>query len=150
MSASGTILGRILPGILGNRIGIFNLIIIYTALGGAVIFTMSKATETSGLIAFAAVYGPCGGVLQSLFPALVASYNDGVTASEYGLRLGFGFLVYGIGCLVGGPINGALLNPPSYDWEASIVFSGVMIWAGCVALIASRRILAVRKGSWRV
>ncbi len=80
-------------------------------------------------------------------------------------------LLYGLANLVGIPIAGALLNPPSYNWAAPIVFSGVRsellrrsrpylhfvncilqvtVLAGCVALVVSRQMLVAKKYTWKL
>ncbi|CAL1699313.1 unnamed protein product [Somion occarium] len=142
---SGTIFGRIVPGILADHYGILNVMLAYTIVGGGLIFLMSRADTVGGFLAFTLLYGPCGGVLPSLFPASVGCYTS--NRSEYGLRLGIGCVLYGIGSLIGGPINGALLRAPSYDWESAIIFSAVTVLGGSIALIASREILVKKKGT---
>ncbi|THU80147.1 MFS general substrate transporter [Dendrothele bispora CBS 962.96] len=146
--ASGTVFGRMLPGQLADRFGVLNVILPYTLTGGALIFAMFGASSTGGLVAFAIVYGPCGGAFNSLFAASLGSYANNV--SEFGLRLGLSGVVFGIGYLVGSPITGALLSPPQYDWTASIIFSGVTVLVGCAIILVSRQMLVRKKGTQHV
>ncbi|EIN09537.1 MFS general substrate transporter [Punctularia strigosozonata HHB-11173 SS5] len=146
--ASGTLFGRMLPGILADKFGVLNVMLPYTIVGGGLIFAMFGATNTAGLVVFAVLYGPCGGAFNSLFAASIGSYMYDI--SEFGLRLGLCGGIFGIGYLIGSPITGALLQPPKYTWKPAIIFSGVTVLAGCAIILVSRQMLVRRKGSQKV
>jgi len=84
-----------LPGQLADRFGVLNgkfskvlshitiidrietVILPYTITGGALIFAMFGASSTGGLVAFAIVYGPCGGACECHYHlGLLGRYSE--------------------------------------------------------------------------
>jgi MFS family permease len=61
-----SLLGRILPSILADRYGVFNMITIATFFSGIGCCCMTSATTMAGLIAIAAAYGLASGAIISL------------------------------------------------------------------------------------
>ena len=59
MYASATVFGRILPGILADRVGPLTVLVVYTFIGGGIIFAMLGAHNGAGVVIFAVIYGPC-------------------------------------------------------------------------------------------
>ena len=65
------------------------------------------------------------------------------------LRIGMGYCISAFALLTGTPIDGALLGRDNV-WYKPIVFSGVVILAGCATQVVARALFARRKGTWRV
>ncbi|KAM0347549.1 hypothetical protein ACHAP4_011312 [Fusarium culmorum] len=138
--------GRLLPAYLGDRIGVFNVMIPLTLLGG--IFTLTvwlTAHSTALVIAYAALYGFTSGCTLSIVPAMVASFSD---VRSIGTRNGSLYGVAAFGVLVGSPIAGAVVGDQGGDFSGLIIFCGVSILLGGAFAIVSRQFLVGFK--WRV
>ena len=61
-----SLIGRILPGILADRYGAFNMISLATLFSGIVCCCMTSATTVAGLVAISAAYGLASGAILSL------------------------------------------------------------------------------------
>jgi len=144
---AASIIGRTIPNATADRIGSFNTIIPVTVIIGALVFVMFAATTPGGLIVFAIIYGIFSGAFISLLPPMLASFSR--SPDEMGLRIGFGYCFSALAMLTGTPIDGALLGPEDH-WAKPIIFSGVVMLAGAVFMIAARRGLVARKGTWKV
>lgn len=57
-----SLFGRILPGMVADRYGKFNLIIAMVTLSGIIALCWTKATSVAGLVIFSLAYGFCSGV----------------------------------------------------------------------------------------
>ncbi|ESK86380.1 MFS general substrate transporter [Moniliophthora roreri MCA 2997] len=144
MNAS-SIPGRIIPNVMGQRFGVFNVLVFCTFACGVLIFALFGIENSiAALVIFAILYGFfSGGFLALLSPAVALLAKD---PSEIGIRIGLAYFITSAGLLTGTPIDGALLGH-TFPWWRPIVFSAVMILAGLVLIIASRCIYANRRGS---
>ncbi|KAF4446989.1 hypothetical protein F53441_9460 [Fusarium austroafricanum] len=132
--------GRLIPAYIGDKIGVFNVMIPVTALGG--IFTLTvwlTAHSTAGVIVFAVLYGFTSGCTLSIIPAMVASFSD---VRSIGTRNGALYGVSAIGVLVGSPIAGAIVADQGGHFSGLIIFCGVSILVGMVFSAMSRYALA--------
>ncbi|CAE6445291.1 unnamed protein product [Rhizoctonia solani] len=73
-----------------------------------------------------------------MFISLANGFN------EIGIRMGLAFAIIGFAALIGTPIAGALLGP-ELTWWRPIVFSGIIVLAGCTMLTIARGLQARRK-----
>lgn len=132
--------GRLLPAYLGDRIGVFNVMIPLTVLGG--IFTLTvwlTATTTTSVIVYAVLYGFTSGCTLSIIPAMVASFSD---VRSIGTRNGSLYGVAAFGALVGSPIAGAIVGDQGGKFSGLIIFCGVSILVGAAFAALSRYSLA--------
>ncbi|CAJ0555014.1 Ff.00g135270.m01.CDS01 [Fusarium sp. VM40] len=139
VNASSTF-GRLLPAYLGDRIGVFNVMIPLTVLGG--IFTLTvwlTATTTTSVIVYAVLYGFTSGCTLSILPAMVASFSD---VRSIGTRSGSLYGVAAFGALVGSPIAGAIVGDQGGKFSGLIIFCGVSILVGAAFAALSRYSLA--------
>lgn len=67
----GSFFGRVLPGLVADRYGKFNLCIIMTAFSGIIALCWTTATSVAGLVIFSAAYGFASGVSFS-FPSYMS------------------------------------------------------------------------------
>ncbi|KAF5664981.1 monocarboxylate transporter [Fusarium heterosporum] len=144
VNASSTF-GRLLPAYLGDRIGVFNVMIPLTVLGG--IFTLTvwlTATSTASVIVYAVLYGFTSGCTLSIVPAMVASFSD---VRSIGTRNGSLYCVAAVGALIGSPVAGAIVGDQNGHFSGLIIFCGVSILLGAVFATMSRHSLA--GGKWR-
>ncbi|KAF4428238.1 monocarboxylate transporter 2 [Fusarium acutatum] len=136
--------GRLVPAYFGDRIGVFNVMIPLTLLGG--IFTLTvwlTAHSTASVVAYAALYGFASGCTLSIVPAMVASFSD---VRSIGTRNGALYGVAAIGVLIGSPVAGAIVSAEDGNFSGLIIFCGVTILAGAVFAIMSRQ--ALTGGQW--
>lgn len=142
-----SVIGRIVPNLIGDIWGSFNALIISTAACTILSICMLAAKNTAGILAICVFYGLFSGAYFSLISPLFASLANHV--SETGIRLGVGFTVVSFSCLAGTPIAGALLTPHLH-WARPIAFSGATLFAGLLFLIGARWMTARQRGTWRV
>jgi len=134
---AASLFGRILPNFIADLCGVLNVLIVCTALTGALTFVMLAATTVAGAVVFTLFYGFFSGAVISLATPAAASFSKSL--GEIGVRIGLGTLVAGIASLIGPPIAGALLQSQgSYHWYRPIVFAAVMILAGSVLQTMAR------------
>lgn len=126
---AGSVLGRIAPNALSDRIGVFNTIAPVTLLLGVTVLCMLAVRNEAGMIVEAIVTGFFSGVVVALPPVCFRVLTK--NPSMIGTRIGQGFAIGGIGLLIGGPSAGAILGKgDSLDWTGLWTYGGV---AGCVA-----------------
>lgn len=126
---AGSVLGRIAPNALSDRIGVFNTIAPVTLLLGVTVICMLGVRNEAGMIVEAIVTGFFSGVVVALPPVCFRMLTE--DKSKIGTRIGQGFAIGGLGLLIGGPTAGAILGKAEpLDWTGLWVYGGV---AGIVA-----------------
>ncbi|KAF6832750.1 monocarboxylate permease-like protein [Colletotrichum plurivorum] len=119
--------GRIVPGILGDRVGRINILIFAGLTTGISILSWTRATTTAGIVVFSACFGLTSGAIISggsvVFTLCPKSPKD------IGTYMGMGIALASVAVLVGPPSSGALLNRYHGFTEVSI-FGGVMVLVG--------------------
>ncbi|QRV93586.1 major facilitator superfamily transporter [Ceratobasidium sp. AG-Ba] len=136
---AASILGRTLPNFISDRIGVFNVMIPCSTIGGVLVFAMFGVKSSGALVVFAVLYDFFSGSFFSLMSPLIVSLADHM--HEVGPRLGFAFTVIGISTLIGTPISGALLSDD---------YSVILFLAGSGRLAATRAMRAWHKALFRV
>lgn len=139
---AGSIAGRIIPGLLADRMGSLNIIIPHAFVAAILAFAWLGIDNAAGLWVFSALYGYFSGAIVSLPPTIVAliSPNMGLI----GTRMGMSFTFAGFGLLIGNPIAGAILNVEEGKFKSAEVFAATMLIAGAVAFAFLRGLLWVR------
>jgi len=69
-----SLFGRLLPGMLTDRYGSFNIMILVTGASGLICCCWTKATSMAGIIALSAAYGFTSGV--SFFKSIPYDYSE--------------------------------------------------------------------------
>lgn len=69
MLNGASLFGRVIPGILADKYGRFNVCLVFTILAGIVALCWTKATSVAGLVVFSIAYGFSSGV-SIIFPSL--------------------------------------------------------------------------------
>ena len=140
---AGSVAGRFIPGLLADRIGRFNVIIITISLCIASIFGLWLPAGDSWamLVAFTVVFGFASGSNLGLIPVCLGQLCE---ARDYGRFLAMALMVASFGTLSSVPIGGALLgvNDGNGGWTALIVFSGGS-YAIALACYTAARVTAV-------
>ncbi|KAI0006526.1 major facilitator superfamily domain-containing protein [Xylariaceae sp. FL0662B] len=138
---AGQFFGMILPGLLADHLGRFNIIIsTITLCIMSILGLWLPAGDTSGLvIAFVVIFGFAGGSNLGLIPVCVGQLCD---ARDYGRYYGTAMMAASFGTLTSVPIGGALLGIGDNGWLGLMLFSGLsyVVALGCYISV---RILAV-------
>ena len=135
--------GRVLPGIIADKVGRFNTIIVLGYFTGIMVLALwLPAAANAPIIVFAALYGFGSGAFVSLAPALVAQISD---VREIGVRNGTMFAIISFAALCSNPVGGALISTHGGTYTGLQVFCGVMCLAGATGLLSARNVLSGRK-----
>ncbi|PFH63005.1 hypothetical protein XA68_10417 [Ophiocordyceps unilateralis] len=135
-----SIIGRILPGIVADKIGRFNVMIIISFLSA--IFCLAVWTpvnNTVGIIVFMVIFGFSSGGYIGLAPTLIAQISD---ITQIGTRVGTAFAIQSFGALTGSPIGGALVSAQGGRYLGLQLFCGFAMLIGCFIFVAARYIQA--------
>ncbi|KAJ2083212.1 hypothetical protein GGI09_007405 [Coemansia sp. S100] len=143
---AGSIAGRILVGLLADRIGPLNTLFISLFVSNLAILTIWLPFKSLGpLIAAALIFGFASGSVVSLVPV--------VTANLFGVQrlasiLGLLFFSYTLGSLVCSPVGGALLDKYGHgtNYTPLIIYDGAFFSAATLLLGVLR--MAVDTNLW--
>ncbi|KAK4937662.1 hypothetical protein LTR10_021735 [Elasticomyces elasticus] len=133
---AGSIFGRTLPGILGDKIGRFNVMIAFCTM--TCIFMLAiwiPAKSNAGQLVFAPLFGFSSGAAIGLTPALIAQISP---IREIGIRTGAVFAAGAIGALTGSPIGGALISRDNGGYLYMQLFGGCCCIVGVLFFLAAR------------
>ncbi|KAL1965469.1 hypothetical protein VTN77DRAFT_5725 [Rasamsonia byssochlamydoides] len=129
----GSFFGRILPGLVADRYGKFNLCIIMTVLSGIIALCWTTATSVAGLVVFSAAYGFASGGILSLQQSCAAQI---ATPATIGTSMGVVMAASSLSALAGTPVSRALAG--RYGYLALSIYSGVSLLAGASVLVLAR------------
>lgn len=138
---SGSVLGRILPNALSDRIGVFNTIVPFTISLGVTMLCLLGVHNAAGMVVEAVITGFFSGVAIGLPPVCFRVLTK--DNSMIGTRIGQGFAIAGLGLLAGGAGAGAILgNVDPLNWTGLWVYGGVTACASgliyaCVRFMTS-------------
>ncbi|CAL1703508.1 unnamed protein product [Somion occarium] len=144
---AGSILGRLIPNLLADRYGNLNVMIPICFVNGILVFAMFGVKSIAGAAVFSLLYGFTSGSFISLIPPLIGAFSPDI--NKIGIYMGVGFFITSWASLTGTPISGQLLGT-HFAWWKPIVFSGVVMLAGTVFVIAGRLLVVKERGTWRV
>lgn len=143
---AGSVVGRLLPSLLADKLGRFNIIIVTIALSSASVLGLWLPAGDSPrmLVAFAVIFGFASGSNLGLIAVCLGQLCE---PGEYGRFFGTAMTVASLGTLSSLPIAGALLGVGDREtgWTAAIVFSGAS-YAVALGCYMAARILAVGWG----
>ncbi|CAK7274151.1 hypothetical protein SEPCBS119000_006022 [Sporothrix epigloea] len=143
---AGSVVGRVLPGFLADKLGRFNIIISTIFLSSASIFCvwLPAGGNRATLMAFSVLFGFVSGSNLGLIAVCVGQLCE---PSHYGRYYSTAMMVASFGTLSSGPIGGALVGDGQTrsGWTALIIFSGASYAMALVCYITAR-IMAV---GWR-
>ncbi|GBE88131.1 major facilitator superfamily domain-containing protein [Sparassis latifolia] len=133
---AGSFFGRIIPGVLADKIGFVNVMALACTTAGMVLFCWLSVDSAPGLIGWAVFYGFTSGAFIALMPACIGRFTPDTT--KYGGRAGLLFGFVGFSALVGPPIAGALINQDHGSFQHMIIFSGVVCLVGAAFFWGAR------------
>ncbi|EPS92992.1 hypothetical protein FOMPIDRAFT_60020 [Fomitopsis schrenkii] len=132
---AASVIGRIIPNILADKVGAFTLVIPITVICAALMFAMLGITNVATMVVVAVIYGVFSGAYLALIVAAVVSLSR--SPEELGLRNGLTFTTNSFAALIGTPIAGALLTD-RYHWIRAIIFSAVCVLVGAAFFTVAR------------
>lgn len=133
---ASSIFGRILPGIVADRIGRFNVMIMTTAFSSIIVLALwLPSAANAPILIFCVLYGFSSGAFVSIGPSLIAQISP---IREIGTRNGTFFIFVAIGGLTGNPIGGALVSSDHGGFTYLQVFCGLAMTTGTAIYVASR------------
>jgi len=144
---AGGVVGRIVPNVLADFFGGYNVLIPVTLLTGVFVLALLGVTNAGGVIAVSLLYGAMNAGFISVVPALLAEISNNV--GEVGLRMGLWFSSACLAALFGQPISGALLTD-KYVWAHGTIFAGVCLLAGGVIMLVSRYLFIRKAGGSQI
>lgn len=133
---AASLFGRLLAGILSDRVGTYNVLMIACYL--AAIFCLAlwiPAANTAAVMAFTILFGMTSGAYIALSAALVVRISP---IREIGYRTGLVFFIGAFSGLTASPIAGAILQNQGGS------YTGMQIFSGATLLLGSTFILVVR------
>ncbi|CAG7920626.1 unnamed protein product [Penicillium olsonii] len=137
----GAIPGRFLPGLVADRIGRFNVMVLTSLICSLLTLALwlEAGNNRAAIICYAVLFGFWSGAAISLTPVCISQ----VCATEdYGKRTGTTFTIVSVGTLVGIPIAGAIQERDGGEYGGLIVFGGVLYLTATVAFVVARGICA--------
>ncbi|OQE26083.1 hypothetical protein PENFLA_c007G07930 [Penicillium flavigenum] len=137
----GAIPGRFLPGLVADRLGRFNVMVLTSLICSLLTLALwfKAGNNLAAIICYAVFFGFWSGAAISLTPVCISQ----VCATEdYGKRNGTTFTIVSIGTLVGIPIAGAIQERSGGEYGGVIIFGGVLYLSATVTFILARGICA--------
>ena len=131
---AASLFGRVIPGILADKLGRFNIYIIAAASSAILGFSWQAATTNAGVIVFAAVYGFCSGAIVSMASVCLTLVPK--DPKDIGTYLGMGLAGSASAALIGPPISGAILG--RYGFARVADFSGSVSAAGAFIILLAK------------
>ncbi|KAJ5105041.1 MFS transporter asaE [Penicillium alfredii] len=146
---AASIFGRTLPGVLADRIGRYNVMVIFGYFASILVLALWLPSRSNApAIVFSALYGFGSGAFVSLSPALIAQISD---LREVGARNGTCFSIMSLAALTGTPIGGALVSDVMHGSYTKLqVFCGVVMVAGASLFVLARVVVGGGKLATKV
>lgn len=142
MLNAGSIVGRVLPNSLADRVGSLNVVAACGLATAALVLGWFGVRDPAGLAAFAVLYGLFSGGIVSVTPSVLMALTP--DPGRVGARIGMAFSCTGVAILIGTPIAGAIVGDFGDErWRGVIGFtSGGLLAATALYLIC--RVLLYR------
>lgn len=121
--------GRVIPGVLGDKLGRYNALSAAAISTGILILCMQALNSHASIIAFAALFGFFSGAIISGMSVTLAMVPG--DAREIGTYMGMGMAVISVAALIGPPINGAFVSH-YHGYNEAAIFCGIVVLAGGV------------------
>lgn len=135
MVNAASIFGRVIPGIMADKLGRINIFGGAGFLTAICIFSWTRATSNAGIIVFSIAIGFVSGALLSGTSVVFSLCPK--DPKEIGTYMGMGMAIASLSALVSPPANGALLD--AYGrFEEVTWFSGSLCMAGALLLIVAK------------
>lgn len=125
--------GRLLSGLMSDKIGALNTMAAFTAMAGIMTFAWPLAKNESQLIAIATVYGFSSGGFVALFPVAAVAMGD---MEDAGRRVGMFMSLAAFGAIAGPPISGVISTASGGFADAGFYAGGIIMFSVGLLLLA--------------
>lgn len=142
-----SVFGRIIPGLLADRFGSLELIIVCTVAAAVFAYIAIAINSLGGVVVFAIFYGFLSGAVVSLPSAVVAVLTPDMHL--VGTWMGMSFCFAATGILIGSPIAGTIINVPENRFATGFVFSGSLVMAAGVLFAVAKAVTVIEKQASR-
>lgn len=133
---AASIFGRIIPGLIADKFGRFNMMAGCTAISAILTLALwLPGHSNAASLSFAAFFGFFSGCYVSLTPALVVEVSP---LMDVGHRTGILYFCISVGVLTGSPIAGALVEANDGEYTYLKIFAGVTMLAGALLIAVLR------------
>lgn len=139
---AASVLGRLLPSLIANRIGPIHTFFLSVALAGVTTFAWINTNTGAGNIVFAVFYGFFTGGIVALPAVVLTSFTPDL--SRLGTRLGMSSVVNAAASLIGAPIAGAILSSTG-SYLGIQLFAGFLLMATAAVIAVLRFVVAGNK-----
>lgn len=133
---AGSAVGRFLPALMSQTLGPLNAILVSMAACVAMGFAWISVQSSAKVAVFAVFYGLASGTFMALPGACFGAIAPSPAAA--GRRTNLGALIAAAGILIGPPIGGLLLRAKDTDFQHAQIYTGVLMAAGGVLVLAAR------------
>lgn len=145
---AGSVLGRLIPNALADRLGCLNVMIACTVGSAVLVFGWPGVRDLGGSVAYALLYGAFSGGVVSIVPSVIVGLSPDM--GRVGTRMGMSFVVSGVAILTGTPIAGAILGgEEDAEWLGTILYSAFGLLVAALLYATSRVLLYRQKGGWK-
>lgn len=131
---AASLFGRVIPGIMADRLGRYNVFSTAGISTGILIFCWPRITSNAGIIVFASLFGFCSGAIVSGMTVCFATCTK--DPRNIGTYMGMGMTVASIAGLIGSPINGVLIERYGGLYEVSWFTGSVVLAGSAMAVLA--------------
>jgi MFS family permease len=128
--------GRILPGILSDKIGKLNMLVLAALSTGIVLLCWPAVSGNAGIFVFTAIFGFTSGAIFSAGTVAFASVPK--DPRNIGTYIGMGMGCVSIAALIGPPANGALVARYGGFVQVAIM-SGIFCLAGGLLVLVAKQ-----------
>ncbi|EHA51370.1 hypothetical protein MGG_09076 [Pyricularia oryzae 70-15] len=139
--AGVSFVGRILPVLLGDRLGPLNLMIPMIFCTGVVIIGWMGVTTSAGVYGWTTVFGVCSGAILSLHPPATLSLSRDLRKS--GARIGLTLTINSASIMVGPPVAGAIIARMGGRYQGAQGYAGCLLMMG-FALVSCAKLARKR------
>ncbi|KFY51266.1 hypothetical protein V497_09283 [Pseudogymnoascus sp. VKM F-4516 (FW-969)] len=144
----GSIIGRLLPTYLADKLGQVNVIVFCTFASAVLAFGWMGIHNLGGVVVFAVLYGITSGGVVNLSASALMTFSPSMAL--IGTRMGMAFALAGVCVLVGTPIAGAILGDFTRTrWLAAIGYSAGGLILGTAFMIVARFTKGRGKDGWK-
>jgi MFS family permease len=127
--------GRILPGIISDRLGRMNMSFFAGISTGILSLCMQACHNNAAIIVFAAIFGFCSGaIISGMSVSLMSVPKD---PRNIGTYMGMGMAFAALATLVGPPASGAMVNH-YHGFKEMSIFSGVSCLVGALLILPAK------------
>ncbi|KLU87819.1 hypothetical protein MAPG_06810 [Magnaporthiopsis poae ATCC 64411] len=136
----GSIVGRVLPNSLADRVGSLNVLAVCGLAAASLVLGWFGVRDLAGLATFAVLYGLFSGGIVSVTPSVLMTLTP--DPGRVGARLGMAFSCTGFATLIGTPIAGVIVgNFTDERWRGVIGFSSGGLLAATALYLICRVLL---------